>query len=97
LQFIKIEIILLNLSFPALKKLIENSVYQQANVVCKQLGFPLGAQTAHSSSYFGTVSANFSYDNVECLGSETTLDACKHLNVHDCGTNEGAGVTCKTS
>jgi len=68
-----------------------------ANVVCKQLGFALGASNAHSNSYFGTVSANFSYDNVQCIGTEATLDACKHLNVHDCATNEGAGVTCKTS
>ncbi len=44
----------------------------------------------------GAVPTNFSYDDVKCVGTETTLNACPHLNVHDCGAGEGAGVVCLT-
>ena len=40
--------------------------------------------------------SSFSYDEVQCLGTEGTLDSCRHFNVHDCGPSEGAGVVCNT-
>jgi len=67
----------------------------QGNVVCKQLGYPLGAETVSCCSAYGTVPTNFAYDNVQCVGTESTLDSCNHLNVHDCVSSEGAGVVCK--
>jgi hypothetical protein len=48
-------------------------------------------------SNYGRVPTSFSYDNVKCNGTETSLDNCKHLNVHDCDATEGAGVVCKTN
>jgi len=68
----------------------------QANVVCRQLGFASGALSAQCCSTYGLVPTSFSYDDVGCVGTETTLDACPHLNVHNCGTGEGAGVICNT-
>lgn len=68
----------------------------QANVVCRQLGFPLGALSYQCCSAYGTVPSSFSYDDVKCTGTETTLNACPHSNVHNCFANEGAGVICKT-
>ena len=44
---------------------------------------------------YGSVPTNFAYDNVQCVGTESTLDSCNHLNVHDCVSSEGAGVVCK--
>jgi hypothetical protein len=72
-------------------------VFFQANVVCRQLGFPLGATSVQCCSAYGFVPTNFSYDEVGCSGTESTLDSCPHLNAHDCGTTEGAGVVCRTS
>ena len=44
--------------------------------------------------YLGAVPTNFSYDDVKCVGTETTLNACPHVNVHDCGSNEGLWIVC---
>ena len=33
-------------------------------------------------------------DNVECKGSEGTLESCNHSPTHNCKGNEGAGVIC---
>ena len=74
---------------------IKNTFFQ-ANVVCKQLGFSEGATSVKCCSFYGAVPVTFSYDEVGCVGTETTLDACPHLNTHDCGANEGAGVVCNS-
>ncbi len=39
---------------------------------------------------------DFSYDDVECLGSESTLDECSHGDTENCQPEEGAGVRCTT-
>ena len=65
----------------------------KAQVVCKQLGFTAGVQPT-VASFFGSVSSQFSYDEVECVGTEKTLDECRHDNNHNCGSSEGAGVIC---
>ena len=71
----------------------------QANVVCRQLGFPLGAVSGNCCSYFGRppLGANipFSYDDVRCSGNEANLDNCHHANTNDCGPEEVAGVVCR--
>ena len=67
--------------------------YFQANVVCKQMSFSSASSITCCSSR-GLVPANFSYDNVACVGTEATLDACPHLDVHNCGPNEGLWVVC---
>ena len=68
--------------------------FQQANVVCKQLGFIKAAQFTVDSK-FGTVSTNFSFDQVRCSGQEHFLEDCTYESINDCGPNEGAGVVCQ--
>ena len=68
----------------------------QANVVCHQLGFSNGATSASCCSPHGQVPTSFSYDDVRCAGTESTLDSCPHQNTHNCGSFEGAGVVCNT-
>ena len=68
--------------------------WNAANVVCKQLGFS-GASAIHERSFYGFVNHIFSYDDISCESSETTLDECGHNNHENCGPNEGAGVQCE--
>ena len=63
-------------------------------MVCRQLGYSNGASSAPCCSPYGQVPSSFSYDEVQCTGTEATLDSCRHQNTHDCGPNEGAGITC---
>ncbi|XP_055845974.1 uncharacterized protein LOC129911960 [Episyrphus balteatus] len=72
-----------------------------ANVVCRELGFPLGASDVHGNSYYppadnGEVS--FVMDEVDCTGNETSLKDCRFMGwgVSDCGPDEVVGVQCKT-
>jgi hypothetical protein len=65
-------------------------------VVCRQLGFPLGAESVQTDSYYGEVLEDFSYDEVQCSGSETELNECPHDNQNDCKSFEGAGVVCRS-
>ena len=66
-----------------------------ANVICKFLGFP-GATAAYSNSHFGDGSGPIWLDNLHCVGSETTLFDCPHsgFGIHNCQHNEDAGVQC---
>ncbi len=59
------------------------------------MGF-LGASRATIESEFGNVQDAFSYDNVDCYGTEDALDDCAHLNEDEenCVGNEAAGVVC---
>ena len=65
----------------------------QANVVCRQLGYS-GATDVYTGSYFGVTPDDFSYDDVYCSGSETSLDDCPHNNEENCNGYEAAGVVC---
>ena len=47
-------------------------------------------------SAHGAIPINFSYDDVRCLGTETSLNACPHVNTNDCGSGEGLWITCAT-
>ena len=66
---------------------------ENANVVCKELGF-LGALSMTKESRFGPTGANFIMDQVSCDGTEERLIDCDHADSHDCGPNEAAGVIC---
>ena len=68
-----------------------------ANVVCKQLGYP-GALASKQSAYFGGGSSQIWLDNVECTGSETTVDSCSsnRWGLNDCSHSEDAGVVCQS-
>ena len=66
-------------------------------MVCRQLGFNGGAESANCCSRFGPPpsSRKFSYDDVVCVGAETNLEDCEHTNTNDCRSNEVASVVCK--
>ncbi|XP_017071832.1 uncharacterized protein LOC108108319 isoform X1 [Drosophila eugracilis] len=72
---------------------------KDADVVCRELGFQMGAQEVRGSSYYPPPNQDFNYlmDEVECHGNETKLSECtfKGWGIHNCGVDEVAGVTCK--
>lgn len=70
---------------------------QDANVTCKMLGYP-GAITYRNNAYFGEGSylMKIWLDNVECIGTEKSLEYCSKNNIgfENCGHHEDAGVEC---
>ena len=66
----------------------------KADIVCYELGFNHGADSIKMESYFGPVPPDFSYDDVNCNGTENSLEECGHINSDNCNTQEGAGVIC---
>ena len=69
---------------------------RDANVVCRQLGYT-GAVTAHQSARFGQGAGQILLDDLQCIGTESSLLECPHLgiNSHNCGHHEDASVTCE--
>ena len=65
-----------------------------AEVVCRELGFDGGYATTESK--YGRVDLNTQacFDEVKCRGSESSLLDCRHESQDDCGDQEGAGVVC---
>ena len=47
------------------------------------------------SIYFGAVSEDFIFDDVNCNGTEQSLLDCPGACDHDCGSSEGASVICQ--
>jgi hypothetical protein len=70
-----------------------------AEVVCRQLGFPTTDAEAIGAAYFGAGIGAIWLDNVVCTGSETDLASCSHpaWGSHDCTHNEDAGVRCSVT
>ncbi|XP_017843015.2 uncharacterized protein LOC108600134 isoform X2 [Drosophila busckii] len=72
---------------------------RDADVVCHELGFKLGAAEVRGNSYYEPPERNFNYvmDEIECRGNETQLKDCdfKGWGVHNCGVDEVVGVVCK--
>ena len=66
-----------------------------AQVICRMLGFDPTFSVATVRSTFGTVSNDFIMDNVECEGNETNILLCTHTKNENCWINEGAGVICE--
>ncbi|XP_041470263.1 deleted in malignant brain tumors 1 protein-like [Lytechinus variegatus] len=66
------------------------------HVVCRMLGYERAERIWWGTTY-GPGSGRILLDNVECTGSEATLDDCDHppWGVHDCNHYEDAGVVCK--
>ncbi|XP_030844521.1 deleted in malignant brain tumors 1 protein isoform X3 [Strongylocentrotus purpuratus] len=69
---------------------------QNANVVCRQLGFPR-ATAATSGARFGQGTGPILLDNVECEGDETSIMECRKnaIESHNCYHREDAGVICQ--
>ena len=69
--------------------------YEDARVVCRQLGYPDALQ-ATGQAHFGGGSGQIWMDGVRCLGTESGLQDCRFngWRYHDCIHEEDAGVIC---
>ena len=66
----------------------------EANVVCRQLGYPGAVRVASS---YGSDSSQIWLDDVQCSGNETSIDQCSHngFNIYDCNfRTDRVGVEC---
>ena len=70
---------------------------EEAHVICRMAGFPLGAKMAHIGSVMGHGSGDILLDELNCKGDEATILECKYnpWTQHDCRIREWAGVTCQ--
>ncbi|GAB1869312.1 Neurotrypsin [Camponotus japonicus] len=72
-----------------------------ADVICKELGFDLGALEVRSGGFYGNLDppTRFMVDQLKCRGNETTLRECDFngWGIHNCQPEEAVGVVCKTA
>jgi deleted-in-malignant-brain-tumors protein 1 len=61
-----------------------------ADVVCRSMGFSGGIYQDPGDRHMSV----FAIDDVQCTGSEKTIDECKFIETHNCGDSEVAGVHC---
>jgi hypothetical protein len=66
-----------------------------ANVVCRQLGYNT-AVAAYQSAHYGQGSGQILLDDLSCTGSESYLWDCPRSNwaTHNCDHSEDASVKC---
>ena len=69
-----------------------------ARVVCGQLGFG-SSGTAYGSGHFGQGIGPIWLSNVSCIGIESNIFECGHLDmkIGDCTHSNDAGVYCSSS
>ena len=73
----------------------DNWDLDDGDVICRQLGYPAATHTL-SKAYFGQGSGLILLDEVDCTGSESSIDQCLHngWSQTDCDHSEDAGVMC---
>ena len=69
---------------------------QDATVVCRQLGLPTANVQALGEAHFGQGLGSTLLDEVNCSGSESSLNECGHngWGEQDCSHSEDASVMC---
>jgi len=65
-----------------------------AVVVCRELGFESGYATEGSRYGKVDLSTQSVWDEVDCVGDESSLTECLHNDHDDCKDSEGAGAFC---
>ena len=70
--------------------------WEESDVVCKSLGYYLGAQDYNHGARYGQGSGEILLDDVVCTGTESSLLYCQHSGVHNhnCRHSEDIGVKC---
>ena len=68
-----------------------------ADVVCRQLGFPGASGFTVRARTFGEGSGPIFLDNVRCVGDETSINDCvkNAIGFHNCLHSDDAGVICQ--
>uniref|UniRef100_S4R863 SRCR domain-containing protein n=1 Tax=Petromyzon marinus TaxID=7757 RepID=S4R863_PETMA len=74
----------------------DNWNVQNANVVCKMLGYKSASASATIVSPYGQGSGPIWMDEVECSSTETDIRKCKFIGWgnHNCQHSEDVGVAC---
>ena len=71
-----------------------------AQVVCKQLGFP-SVSSYSGNAYYGQGSGDILLDDLGCSGSEYSIANCTRYKgkwrSHNCGHSEDVGVSCASN
>ena len=69
-----------------------------SQVVCRQLGFG-PAIAAREDAFYGEGSGHIWLDNLNCTGTELTIEDCLHNGwaIEDCNHSGDAGVQCAVS
>ena len=64
-----------------------------ANVTCRMLGYERALE-ASGASLYGDWCKGSVISNVECSGSEQSLEDCRYSTFHLCSSHDAAGVVC---
>ncbi|XP_065928600.1 deleted in malignant brain tumors 1 protein-like [Magallana gigas] len=67
-----------------------------AAVVCRSLGFPWNTSEVYGNAVYGRGSGPIWLDDVNCEGSEISIDECQHREwgTHNCNHGEDVSINC---